>query len=1718
MATRFYPGARPRPAVRRQDAVPLQIQREVEDQPIYQPPPRMPIPGFAMSTRRLALQEQTEYAKAGWGMLNAVRARGQAVRAQSEANQIAEQATYEHQQRNLQAINRAFMPTKASAHYLQAAAFRGTGDLSEIEKEAREAEGRANLMKFQEWYDEASPQERTYLGGVHTGLIKERMSAEDYADIVDASKRDDDSVYKYDKRQREAANRVLQTSIQSVPGGSGIEVDSLPQIPTDDERETPGYRSFLKPSTYVDAAKGAGRFAKGVAAVTGVESIVRPGHTKSWDEIKNDWNNVFLGEQEAVTPLTRPIINESLRNLGMSEGGRDWVDRNIAPYIVPSTFVGGGSGGKVATRIGRRFLVEGTINMLQGDAAAEYQERERADWEKLVDFAAGGALAGVAPEVVGPLFKRAGELKNAVRLGGEEGALRVGKEAAEEITEEVGEQGRGTLRIGDDRLEYRTTPEGIHVDDVTVQVEGQGTGTRLLDDAVRRARVSAPDAAVTADLNSESGARLFAKQAGAEFTEFPSGRSLTPEEAIQQAAERKGPQVTLKAAPEVPRVANLTDDDLATRGLVSAQDIPAPTGAAITPGMERTPNEGFLLPDGRFITAADQNDPVYTLGLHEGLLERLGFLPKSEPIGTYGAPVRPYAETAKAFEDAYDEGLVRVVRTPPNSWNIATNSLDQAQVAVGKIANVDPNATIFFDVYDKELGQELSSRATASIAASRGLRAAAGIVEKKLGLPGKREGGVKGLLRDLKREGGGATTGGLPGGKKPRIKLGDTVAEGVVESHVKGKPGMVYVRKPNLSGTGKGRRVMRTLKKLTPVEAAPEVAPKVEAIEAKVPTTAAEQLDYNIHRVRFKPGDDAFERLAHLVRTSKRLSREGREVAHQRLLEQVGQAKRQAGGVVATTTRKPGELSQALKGGLKGERKPPLIDPMRPKFNDDELVAMEDALREAYPIDTKPLDLVSALDARDRLLDGYPLAPHQVKLLEPILPKNALEHISNISRGFWKRAAGEALELLNIARVLQTPGDISSTLRQEFLMVTMHPKKWGVNIGRKVRMLFDGKYTEDVSTAIKNDPLYETLKERGLAVDAVEEYARVAPGQVRGTGQAVIEERLTTGEKTMIGAFLGKVPIIKQSQRSYSVGLAAIRFDVGREAYQAARKAGATVEEIDDYMKAINAVSGRGTLLGAEKYGAPLAQLAYAPRWVTSRFQVPYTALFGSKYARKYAAHAMLRGAGLMGTTLVLAKLSGADIELDPRSSDFGKIKIGGTRIDVSGGYAPLIRFATRIGTQTTEKVGLTEQGGYKTPLGEIEDLDLRKTIETFVESKAAPGPGLAADIWKGETFTGERLSANPDTFKREAFNRLTPLMVQSVVEAVKEEGWPHGPLGLGEFIGLGVQTYTPASIEIEGAIGDDIQRGVIKVEDYPELDGRGPRTRAELHPADARAFADSHNDLILQQQEHFAHQPETVESAAFDQAKLIDTEATSTVSDLASQAESGAIEYKTFREGVSTVKASKRAGREVIDRLLESAGQNPDERPNKAGLVRDLYDYGQIFDQFPNADVDDVQQEDMFESLATFKAGLGLQRETALDANMNLGFKEVPLYAEMEADGKKIRDSGYFDRYNTAWEDTRQLAEQMGDSLPANQAKYEQQVLQQSIAEYGSIDGPMMAKKDYYTRYFDKSVAQELSYWKYDNSDTYELVIKWGHPKGEAAGGGSFKGGFKGGSFKPGF
>ena len=1628
MAVRV-PGSPTRP--RRRTIVPLPLKREVSEQPVYQPPrpaPR-PAPIPDSETSRVARKEQREYNRAGWNMFEAIKARREELRARDEAtgatkqfNQMAEEAEKEKQEDQLRGLAESMRPETPSATYLQAAAFRGKRGLPELEEEARDAEAQANLAKFSDWWRKASPQEQTSLSGVSMGLAKESMSASSYKRIIDAAKRDD---FTAPREEREKAQRVLQAQTETMPTLEQAVPTLLPEDEKGDDGwlrqimrgELPSREDFLgdmapltDPGTYIDIGKGVGRVAKGTYGVTkGTSEIVAAPFASNAtvkggaSDVYKGIRDIFGGEQEAVTPLTGPLIRGSLDNLGFSDDSKDWVDRHVTPYVVPTTFVGPGAikGGARVLKIPARAATEGLINVFQGDAAAEREGRERSNIERSIDFVAGGAVRG-GLDILGPVVGK---------LLGRDGAAEVADSIADEVnpprltfrdaaTPRDTKLGRHTIEALDDsgkpvgKLEWREPPAGepgvAHVASVSVDepLQGRGIGSALrrhvMDDMAERGYTD-----VTSDISTPAGAKL-ASRSGATF-ETRVGDSLTPDEAVEEAAlglRGRGPRSRTK---------------LDTRA--GAESPPTTTPETAAPA--------------RAVEVAEGEDLV-------GLRAEVDELTRVKAAG---------------------ERVGRRLGT-----------------AKRKLAQAEAAATL------RPVGRRLGEEAG-------GGKLPGGEPEPELGTQRPRA--------EAEVEAAAAAETPPPSTTPKRFKKGDTIynRKGQPQTFVKhgGKdnPGMVWVK-----GAGKKKPTLiprRGLTLTSPTETPLPIEP---------------------HKVRFRETEGTVDKLGHLVRTSKRLRGEQLAIAAETQQRQLGAAHGALETALAKPGRKPGEAVAAFKAQLRGKRNLPIIDPPRQYFTDPELNDLGDLLRRRYP--TRDFDYINADEALGRLMDGYPLAPHQIQLLQGVLPDDVLTHTAKLTKGIVSWIGRELGAIINLPRLIQIVDPASSLLRQGGLAIT-HPKEYAKFARDSVKILFSENYTDDLVRNIANDPDYLTIRDFGLrgvakgkseggAFDGIDEHIsdmisrgdEAPPGWApRGKAKAPLEERLTTGEGAFVDRMMDAIPGVKQAGRTFRVGLGALRFYLQKQHYGMFRKAGMDDDAIGGMINFFNRATGRGTLGPLNKEGPVLNQIFYAARLVASRVQVPAHLFHKSSAVRLLAARDILGYAGVVSGALYAAHLAGMPVEIDPRSANWGKLLIGPTRIDLTAGFGPIVRLAARLSTEVAGGKGV------KTDLGDFRDMDIRDAVFAFVESKLAPSASIATEVTTGETFEGRKLEANWESARTMAMNRAVPLFVQSMVEAVREGGWPQLPWAAGEMIGLGTMTYTTPSAKIFDLISEDIQKGLIDPDDYPELKNGIPKYRSELHPEDQQAFEKRHAIPLSDIEKHFKLQKQDSVSTTYQAAEEISTETTDRVSDMERAVADGSMTLEDFRLGISELKSDKVAAQAVISKVLELQGVDPDERPDTPGVLQDLYDYGAIFDSYPNADTIPSEGDALFDNIDSYRAKIGPERADALDDQLNLGFKESPLYRELTTDREQIEDSGYFDRSEAVWEDVRDMALDQGYDLPDDYYAYRRQVETEK--------GEAAVDRNPWIRIFTRRSEPFLNRWRQKHPDALALVLKWGYKDASA-------------------
>ena len=428
--------------------------------------------------------------------------------------------------------------------------------------------------------------------------------------------------------------------------------------------------------------------------------------------------------------------------------------------------------------------------------------------------------------------------------------------------------------------------------------------------------------------------------------------------------------------------------------------------------------------------------------------------------------------------------------------------------------------------------------------------------------------------------------------------------------------------------------------------------------------------------------------------------------------------------------------------------------------------------------------LIGSLDKKGILFGRLP-TPGELKQLERVYGAEFARELQKL-RPFGERFWRLTLDALNIPRSFLAAFDLSFPFRQGVFAIGRHPKEFFGNLPAMLRAAKNPEFAEQMIAAIKNDRTLIKTSEGFRPLNELMEDAKLFLPDISGT------EAFEARAEEFLSQLAHRIPGVGFSERGFIAYGDKLRSDIFRNTLQSWARQGkpATAEEIEDLGILLNVLTGRGNL--PPELAKSLSFGFFAPRFAASRPQLFLAAtinnLPGVRKATgialgapgqttrvaRLASQELVTSVGMGLAILGLVKASGVgDVELDPRSSDFGKIKIGKTRIDFWGGARP---WATMIARMIT--------GKSKSVTGEF-SISRLSTLGRFGRSKLAPPAAVIVDVAAGETAIGEEIGTTGDILRR-----ILPLAIQDVAEAVIEEGGTAGLLSTAAFLGVGFQTY----------------------------------------------------------------------------------------------------------------------------------------------------------------------------------------------------------------------------------------------------------------------------------------------------------------------------------------
>lgn len=367
----------------------------------------------------------------------------------------------------------------------------------------------------------------------------------------------------------------------------------------------------------------------------------------------------------------------------------------------------------------------------------------------------------------------------------------------------------------------------------------------------------------------------------------------------------------------------------------------------------------------------------------------------------------------------------------------------------------------------------------------------------------------------------------------------------------------------------------------------------------------------------------------------------------------------------------------------------------------------------------------------------------------------------------------KAITVANLPRTVRASADISAPGRQGWILGVANPKAAYKAFGDQMRALMTEEGLIRAQNSITERPNAPLYKKADLYLAPVD-------------GAVNLKEEAFMGADAL--RRWKRYNPVRASDRAYAAYLNRLRADVFDNMVKALGNE-ATDADIRDIARYINVASGRGDigLKGSSDAGKSIANAMpalamgfWSPRNLASRVQfvtgVPLAQAAKNKATRKLIAREYAKSIIATGGLIGIAKLALerpwddspreklGSVSGDITNSDFGKIRIGDTRIDIMAGVQQPLVLIGRLMTGKVTSPTSGKSSDLRSPkYGQPGPGDL---TWRFIKSKANPVFGSAEELYTGRDFVGNEVGTG------EALaNVIVPLSVKEIYDALTQEG-----------------------------------------------------------------------------------------------------------------------------------------------------------------------------------------------------------------------------------------------------------------------------------------------------------------------------------------------------------
>ena len=595
----------------------------------------------------------------------------------------------------------------------------------------------------------------------------------------------------------------------------------------------------------------------------------------------------------------------------------------------------------------------------------------------------------------------------------------------------------------------------------------------------------------------------------------------------------------------------------------------------------------------------------------------------------------------------------------------------------------------------------------------------------------------------------------------------------------------VFEPVPEVTGREAVVREVTELAEQIPSEPAIPEPTVQKPIKEKVPKVTQKANDDSIvNVVREDTGlpvpEDTVQKLSDLIKQAVPIREVQENLKHEELVRRSGRAS----AILDTLEGK--EAFARSKSALRGELPKAEFSPPELQMTDEEIKGLFNQIKDSGLQFFQKLNTAEALE---KLLSGSLPTRFEIQRLENMFGSDLAKTIL-AKRPGGKKAWENIMEGMNLPRAVLASWDLSAPLRQGALLFWGQPAQSLPALKPMVQAFASERLTKIIDENIRTGKFAELREQAGLfQADIFSESLGLTAREENFMSRTV--QKVPDLLENLVGRKILPVTkpiaevirVVRRSERAFATYLNKVRADVFDSYAESWEGTGKTLKDYKDLASVINIMTGRGPLGALSKSAPILSAVFFSPRLQAARVSlIPVTIkAFATKSAvRKILARNILAFVSANFTILTLAVLAGADVEADPRSADFGKIRIGNKRLDLWAGFQQYARFVVLL-IQGVRKSSQT---------GVLTDVERDELIADFVRSKLSPVFGLASDVIENETFEGDEFSADPEFLKEQAFKRLVSIFVQDMVEAIEDSGMAGAIAALPAGFGVGFQTY----------------------------------------------------------------------------------------------------------------------------------------------------------------------------------------------------------------------------------------------------------------------------------------------------------------------------------------